>query len=168
MSRFNSGFEIGRSTGVCAATGAPIEEGQRYVVALCERENEEGLDRLDFSQDAWESGARPERLYSWWRCEMSPTKNRNPLVDDEVLMNLFQRLEGDEQPLRIAYRFVLCLILIRKKHLKVVRTRPGCWEVRAKGDPPETPPMEVVDPHLSEEQVREVSDQLGEILRGDL
>ena len=32
----------------------------------------------------------------------------------------------------------------------------------------EAPPVEVIDPHLNEDQVREVSDQLGEILRGEL
>lgn len=175
MSRFSSNpsYDISRATGCCAATGEPIRPGDGYVATLCEREGEEGFERLDYSLSAWERGERPPRLFSSWRTTMpEPGGRAKPLVDDEVLLNLFHRLADDEQPQRIAYRFVIALILLRKRLLKHESTRQhngaSVWLMRLKGDPAEAPPVEVIDPHLSEEQVREVSDQLGEILRGEL
>lgn len=101
-----------------------------------------------------------------------PSRKPRPFVDDEVLLNLFHRLADDEQPQRIAYRFVIALILLRKRLLRHDSTqREGervVWLMRLKGDDPQTPAIEVIDPRLSTDQVREVSDQLGEILRGEL
>ena len=112
-------------------------------------------------------------MFSSWRTTMpEPGGKAKTLVDDEVLLNLFHRLADDQQPQRIAYRFVLALILLRKRLLKHDETKAqngaSVWMMRLKGDPVDAPKVEVVDPNLSEEQVREVSDQLGEILRGEL
>ncbi|MFW5653548.1 MAG: hypothetical protein ACOC0P_05840, partial [Planctomycetota bacterium] len=91
---------------------------------------------------------------------------------DEVLMTLFDRLTGEEQPQRIAYRFVLGLILMRKKLLRCEGTRAegdaSIWLMRRKGDSTDLPPLEMVDPRLSDKDVQDVADQLGEILRGEL
>ncbi len=175
MTRFsaNASYEIARASGRCASTGRPIEPGTPYMATLCEREGEEGFDRLDFSLEAWERGDRPPRLFSSWRTTMpEPSRKSRPFVDDEVLLNLFHRLADDEQPQRVAYRFVIALILLRKRLLRHESTqREGervVWLMRLKGDDPQTPAIEVVDPRLSTDQVREVSDQLGEILRGEL
>lgn len=175
MTRYSSnpGYDVARATGSCAATGVAIEPGSTYVATLCERDGEDGFDRFDYSLDAWERGQRPERLFSSWRATMpAPSSKARPFVDDDVLLNLFHRLADDEQPQRIAYRFVLALILLRKRLLKhdatVERGDHPVWLMRAKGDPAEAPPLEVLDPQLSQDQVREVSDQLGEILRGEL
>lgn len=173
MSRFSSpSYEVGRSTGVCAATQQPIGPGEQYMATLCEREDDDGFVRLDFRMDAWETGHRPERLYSFWRTCGKPLDNRKALVDDAVLVNLFERLECDEQPQRQAYRFVLALVLMRKKKLKLTGTRRDgdatYWLLRYAGDPPDAPVIEVIDPQLDKDRSREVADQLGEILRGDL
>jgi len=168
-------YEIGRPVGECAATGREIAPGATFVATLCEsdEEREDGstrtfFHRLDFSIDAWESGSRPERLVFYWRTAMpQPNERRDPFVDDEILMNLFERLEGDDDPQRLAYRFVLGLILMRKKRLRSVRTEVkenrSIWFMRRKGDPPEAPPIEMIDPKLADERVREVADQLGEV-----
>lgn len=174
MSRFGSQYQVSRPTGVCAATGEPLEPGTPCVATLCEREEDEGFDRFDYSVGAWESGARPERLFSHWKTTVSrPEEKRKLLVDDEVLLDLFERLAADERPQRIAFRFVLALILMRKRLLKFVGReegegeRPERWLFRRKGDEPESEPVEVINPHLSDDDVRELTAQLGEILEGD-
>lgn len=172
MSRFTPSYDIGRATGRCAATGAAIQPGQPYIATLCEHADDDAFDRFDYTVEAWEGGARPERLYSYWRTTMPEPNSRKVFVDDEVLLNLFQRMEGEDQPQRIAYRFVIGLVLMRKKLIRVVSTekRDGqsIWHIRFKGETAETPTTELVDPNLSEEQTREVADQLGEILQGEL
>lgn len=168
-------YEIGRPVGECAATGRQIAPGELFVATLCEsdEEREDGttrtfFHRIDFSVDAWESGSRPERLVFYWRTVMpQPNEKHDPFVDDEILMNLFERLESDDDPQRMAYRFVLGLILMRKKQLRCVRTEvkanESIWFMRRKGDSPEAPLIEMIDPKLADDRVREVADQLGEV-----
>ncbi|MBL1216172.1 MAG: hypothetical protein D8M59_01605 [Planctomycetes bacterium] len=176
MSAFDSSsFRIGKATGACAATGRPIEPGQAYIATLCEQEESDDFARLDYHIEPWESGQRPDRLYSYWRAVM-PDANapKNALVDDAVLQALFERLgEDDDRPQRAAYRYVIGLILMRKrllKHVGMKRDDDGrsVWLVVPKGSPPEEEPIEMVDPQLSEDQQRDVADQLGEVLRSEL
>ncbi len=143
------------------------------MAALCERTEDDGFDRLDYGIEAWDGGARPERLFSWWRTAIpDPDRRKRLLVDDTVLLDLFEGLAGDERRQRVAYRFILALILMRKKLLKYAGRRGSGedqrWLLLPKGALPETPPVEVVDPHLTDQDVRELTDQLGEVLQGEL
>ncbi|MBT8487131.1 MAG: hypothetical protein HKO59_05790 [Phycisphaerales bacterium] len=175
MSRFGTHYQVSRLTGVCAETGEKLEPGSLCVATLCDRAEDEGFDRKDYSMTAWEQGARPERLFSFWRTEVAaPEARRKLLVDDEVLMDLFTRLADDDRPQRVAFRFVLALILMRKRLLRFLGRRSDeaagreWWKLRPRGAAPEDPPLEVLDPRLSDEDVRELTAQLGEVLRGDM
>jgi hypothetical protein len=178
MSRFGTQYQVSRPTGQCAATGKPLEPGAPCVATLCERTDDEGFDRLDFSLGAWEAGERPERLFSFWRTTVTrPDEKRRMFVDDEVLEDLFLRLADDDRPQRVAFRFVLALILMRKRLLKFVGRTSGderssersteIWLLRRKGAADDDPVVEVVNPRLSEDDVRELTAQLGEILQGE-
>lgn len=173
MSRFGSHYQVARPTGVCAASGAVLEPGSTCMATLCEDPETEGLHRLDFTLEAWEAGARPERLFSCWRTTVhTPEEKRKLLVDDDVLLDVFERLADDDRPQRIAFRFVLALILMRKRRLRFVERRGSGenerWLLRAKGASDETPPLEVVNPHLGDDDVRELTAQLGEIMQGEM
>jgi len=182
MSRFGSQYQVARPTGVCAATGQTLEPGSTCIATLCEPPEGGGLERRDFSLAAWASDARPEGLFSFWRTTVAePGERRRLLVDDDVLMDLFERLAGDDRPQRTAFRFVLALILMRKRLLRFVgrKTASGSggdddagrraaehWLLRPRGALPEDPPIEVANPRLGDEDVRELTAQLSEILRG--
>lgn len=180
MSRFATDYHIARPTGECAATGQVLEPESVCIATLCDREDDEGFDRYDFSEQAWNDGSRPARLFSYWRTVVPhPEEKKNPLVDDEVLMELFARLADDERPQRQAFRFVLALILMRKRLLKFekrVTDLPGegetrereYWLMRPKTAEPESEPMRVLNPHLKDDDVRELTDQLSEILQAEL
>ncbi len=172
MSRFAADYRISGFTGCCAATGAPLEPGAVCVTALCEHEHDDGFDRKDFSIEAWESGARPERLFSYWRTTVpEPSEKRKVFVDDEVLMQLFERLADDDRPQRVAFRFVLAMVLLRKRKLRMVgRTIDGQREVwlfkqRAQD---ESPAIEVINPQLTDDDVADLTSQLAEILQAEL
>ena len=173
MTRHPADYRVARPTGVCAATGRVLEPGSPCVASLCERAGDEGFDRLDYAPEAWEAGARPERLFSFWRTTVpDPGEARRAFVDDDVLMDLFEQLAGDERRARVAYRFVLALILMRKRRLKY-RGRRGRgkderWLLVPKGAEPDAEPIEVVNPKLDDEDIRQLTDQLSEVLRGDL
>lgn len=173
MSRFGAQYQVPRSTGTCAATGEPLTPGSPCVAALCDRAEDEGFERLDFTIDAWEAGHRPDRLFSHWQTTMvAPEERQQLLVDDDVLVDMFERLAEDERPQRIAFRFVLALILMRKRLLRFTgRSGSGeneRWRMRRRGAAAEEPDIEVVNPQLSEEDVRELTAQIGEIVQGSL
>lgn len=195
-------YEIDRPTGVCAMSGRTLEPGDDYIATLTEEG--EALTRLDIALDAWEAGQRPEQMFSYWKATVpEPNTKRKMFVDDAVLMNLLDRLADAEQPQRIAFRFVLMLILMRKKLLRYDRTdrrelnaaggesstsdeaqaatqaraaTEEWWVLTPKLDPSKGPlgkwndqvQFEVLDPRLTDEQVKEVTDQLGEILNAEL
>ena len=174
----SSGYQLGKSTGACAATGDPLEPGTPCIAALCEPEepgpeaNSLGLVRQDYSIEAWESGSRPSGLFSWWRTTVSPPGGkRRLLVDDEALLDLFDRLAEDDDERRKAFRWVLGLILVRKKLLRLEGTRPTeegtFFMLRRRGSDPELPPIQLLDPDLSEDDARAIADELGEIMADD-
>ncbi len=169
MSRFGSDYRIGRCGGVCTASGRRLEPGSPCVAALVERAEDEGFDRLDFSVEAWEGGTRPERLLGFWRTTVpDPHGPARAFVDDSVLLELFEALAGDDRRRRVAYRFILALVLMRKKLLRYAGRRgqgeDERWLMVPRGS---QEPVEVVNPRLSDDDVRELTEQLGEVLRAD-
>ena len=125
MSRISTTWDIGRSSGHCAATGVPLEPGSQCIVALVEREEDLSapLARLDFSEQGWESPQRPKGVIAFWRAVVpAPNEKRRGFVDDQTLLDLFERLGSDERPHRVRFRFVLMLLLVRKRLLRVVGT----------------------------------------------
>lgn len=162
---------------MCAASDEKLEPGATCIACLCEREADEGFDRFDYSLAAWEAGERPQRLFSYWRLVVpEPDQKRHVFIDDSVLMDLLERLATDERPQRIAFRFVLGLILLRKRLLKfdgrIERHEAGeereYWLMRPKGSDAEQPPIELLNPRLSDDDVRELTAQLSEVFQSEL
>ena len=203
MSQFNApSYEIERPTGRCAISGNELAPGQPYVATLVEVNDETpqdeksaataklGFRRLDIAWDVWQQGSRPEGLFCHWKTSVpEPHQKKKLFVDDDVLMNLFRRLADADQAERIAFRFVLGLILMRKKLLRYDGTqrRAGIdeqegevqqdwWQVTPKLDLSKGPlgrwneddRMEMLDPHLDEQQIAQVSEQLSEVLEAEL
>ncbi len=118
MSQFNaSTYDVQRPTGQCAFTGRTLEPEETYIATLIDDTDE--LRRLDISTEQWEQGKRPDNLLAFWKATVpNPEAPKKLFVDDQVLMNLLERLEDAHQPQRVAFRFVLALILMRKKLLR--------------------------------------------------
>ncbi len=165
-----TGYSISKPTGTCAASGRAMVVGEEFVATLVERGD--GFGREDFSLEAWESGSRPKgRMVGFWRSVVASEDARaKRLIAGDELMDLFEQLEGTEDTSRLAFRYVLTLILIRKKLLLYEGTREGMVLVRARGValPPEGPELvEVVDPGMTDERIQEVSEQLSAVIDED-
>ena len=159
--------------------------GERYVAALVQHPEGDEYARLDYSEGAWNEGVRPSRpliLLGFWRGVMAePGAKKRMLVDDQSLLDLFEQTgeegvgggagvegagEGGEGD-REAFRFVLALILLRKRLLVQEGSKGKNLMVRVRGNPrpPEGPALaEVVDPGLDEESIARVTVQLGAVL----
>ena len=86
-----------------------------------------------------------------------------------MLMAFFERLDEETEQEKVNFRFVLALILMRKKRLKYDSTRvednKEIWCLRIVGD---KQTVEVINPNLNEEQIGQLSSQIGQILQTDL
>ena len=167
-SRKTSGYDVPRPAGVCAASGRTIEPGEKFIAAV--RETPTGLERLDVSPGAWAGFDRRDLLGFWQTTMPRPEqKPRKLFVDDEVLCTLFERLADTTEENKLHFRFVLGLILMRKRIVLYETTRReegrDVWVVRLKGREDR---LDLVDPKLTEAQVAEVSQQLGEILHQEM
>ena len=169
------GYEIGRPTGVCAATGAPIAVGEAYVAVLSE--TDEGLVRADYSLRGWEAaGAPPAGLVAFWRTRMpEPREKKKALVEDEDVAQLFDQLgegEGAGGARRARFRYVLAWLLVRRKLMQYGGTRDGVMRLRrsgalASGPVREEPWLEVEDPGLGEEELARATRELAVALLGE-
>jgi hypothetical protein len=111
----------------------------------------------------------PDLLGIWRTHVPQPQEKKKLLIDDSLLVNFFERLEGAEEENRIHFRYVLALILMRKKLLVYEGTdrrddSTDIWRMRSKGA---DTIHEVIDPHMDEEKIAAVSSSLGEIMEGD-
>lgn len=158
-------WEVQRSSGVCSLCQKTLEPCHIYYAALID--HEDSFVRQDFCADCWET--QQAKSYSFWQTRVpEPNQKRSLFVDDSVLINFFERLADETEPLRINFRFVLMLILMRKRILKYVNTiqKDGTeiWQMRQVGTDTQ---HSVINPHLDEEKIQEVSEELSAILRGD-
>ncbi len=161
-----SEWDINKPLGQCFGTNRTIDPGEEYVGALVR--TEEGLQRRDFCTDYWES-EKPD-VFCYWKTKLPhPDQKKQLFVDDQMLMAFFERLEKETEQEKINFRFVLALILMRKRILKYDDTRidddQEIWCLRIVGD---KQIADVVNPHLDEEQIEQLSSQIGEILQTDL
>ena len=158
-----SDWTINKPLGQCFGTGLKIDYGQDYYGALVQ--TEEGLQRRDFCADYWES-QKPETFCYWKTRLPHPDQKKQLFVDDQMLVAFFERLEKETDPEKVSFRFVLALILMRKRILKYEGTKTQddkeIWLLRTVGD---KQICEVVNPHLNEEQIEQLSSQLGGILQ---
>ncbi len=159
-------WEINKPLGQCCGTGRKIDYGEEYFGALIE--TGEGLQRRDFCADYWESG-KPD-VFCYWKSKLPhPDQKKQIFVDDEMLMAFFERLGKEIEQEKVNFRFDLALILMRKRRLKYDATRvenaKEIWRLRIVGG---KEIVEVTNPHLDEEQVEQLSSQIGQILQTDL
>lgn len=159
-----SDFEISRPTGKCCVTNLAFEEEQEFFTVVVETETR--LERRDYSLDAWTGP--PEGALCYYKTRM-PKRNqpKRLLVDDSALVSFFKALADAAHPTKQRFRFVLALILLRKRLLKYERTMrendAEIWEMRLVR---EKSIHRVHNPVLREDEIAAVSAELGSILHG--
>ena len=162
-------WDIETTTGRCAVTGRTLEEGEEFYTVLVEQG--ESFIRADYSVQAWPAeGGPPENAFCYFKSRV-PVKERRKklLVDNELLINFFKRLSEEKEPVRVQFRFVLALILMRKRLLRydgtTVRNGAEVWTmIQAR----ELTRHEVINPHLTDDQIEGVSRELSAILHSDM
>jgi len=159
-------WDVERTSGVCAQTGETIQEGEAFYSVLFEEGD--SFRRADYSLAAWDGP--PQGAYCHYKTRMAVKERRKKtFVDNEMLRAFFLRLADEQDPARVRFRFVIALILMRKRVLRYEHaiTTEGVevWNMHLTRDPSL---HKVVNPRMSEDQIEEVSGQLSGILHADM
>jgi hypothetical protein len=162
-------WKVGKGSRACAATGRAFEPGEVYYSALLEEG--EGFRRLDYAADAW-AEVNTGTLFSFWKTRM-PTEDegqssRPRTVDTEVIHAVFRRLADAEGPEKQTFRYLLALMLVRKRRLRLddIR-RDGDVEVLEVWDRTASETATVVNPEASAEALDAAQRELAVIFDMD-
>ena len=110
-------YEVKHSTRHCSATGREFAPGESfYSVLLSEEPN---CGDLDYAVDAWQGP--PSDALAWWKSRIpNRNANRKHWAPNDVMLNVFDELA--EQPERQDMRYVLALLLVRRRVMRLEET----------------------------------------------
>lgn len=164
-------YNVSKSATACFKCSGALKAGDELIATL--REVGDDFQRQDFclacgqGQDAVD----PNGLIGLWHSKVpQPNEKKKLFIDNDLLLNFFHRLEDAQEPAKINFRYVLALVLMRKKILIYDGSQKQAdgqcvWNMRMRGSDRK---LQVTDPGMDESKIAEVSQHLGEILEGEL
>lgn len=155
-------YQIQANTRRCASTGRELKPGERIFTVLLDQDGK--FVRQDYAGETWTGP--PANAFSFWAGRVPVAdETRKPRIDDELLVDCFRRLEGQDGPDRINFRYVVALLLMRRKRLKFEEARvEDGQEVLRLRDARSKETHQVVNPCLTVEQMTEVQDEVFKVL----
>ena len=171
----NTSYPLARPPRECHVTGRNIEPGHPYVAALKSADETGRLERVAYDPDAFVGLPDADRaaLLAHWRTTMPDGSPRPKRLAGDTLVELFRRLGDEEGDERLAFRFVLGLLMMRRRLLSLDRTdaddqgRP-VWVVRLrKCDDPEQAEIELVDPKLDPSHLEELGREVARLIEAE-
>jgi hypothetical protein len=155
-------YQIQPNTRRCSLTGRELVPGERYYSVLLEDAGK--FIRKDFCAEAWQGP--PAGAFSFWAGKVpTPSAKRHPPIDDELLLDCFRRLEGQTETSRLRFRYVVGLLLMRRRRLKLEEAvKEGEHEVLCLRCVRTGTRHRVVNPCLTEEELTAVQEDVFEAL----
>jgi len=154
----------GRTPG-CARCERPFEDGEAHFSLLLV--GEESFGREDRCVACFEAGEAPAEDAVFWRTRRRVQAKRGLAVDFESVEHLFLALEGRTEPRLAELRYLLSLLLMRKKRVKLVRVRrdaDGEWMIVRRPRRDESLRVKVFE--LTAERAGELRAELERIFEG--
>lgn len=158
-------WEIKSRADCCAVTSKPFEDGEFFYTLLYS--GKEGFSRQDLSEEAWEQRNDNIQPFSFWRSkfEVPPPAPPEPLAKEsaEDLLRRFMNGGTSEQA---SARYILALMLERKRILKQVETRRTDEGKTLIYEHAKTGEVFVIpDPELRMEQIEAVQNEVASLLK---
>jgi hypothetical protein len=155
-------YQIQPNTRRCCVTGRELQPGETYFTVLLDEAGK--FVRREYSAEAWQGP--PAGAFSFWQGRISTSRApRRPPVDDELLLDCFVRLESETDPTRVSFRYVLALLLMRRRRLKLEEARQEAGrEVLCLRCSRTGVRHQVVDPGLSDEEMEAVQEDVFQAL----
>ena len=154
-------WEIKSRAHVCARTGTEFQPGETFYTLLI-REGD-GFRREDISEVAWESRNDNIQPFSFWRSKYEPPAppRPEPLPRDDA-ESLLRRLVSENNPAYSNVRFILALMLERKRILRPMESRDEDMLVYEHVATGET--IVLGNPHLNFDQIPAVQKEVSALL----
>ncbi len=155
-------YDIAAPGRVCTATGRELKPGESFMAVLVEEAGK--FVRKDYSAEAWPG--TPEQYIAFWSGKIpAADRPRKPTFNDDLLMEWFLHLVGNPDPHRRNIRYVVGLLLMRRKRLKFedVKRQDGL-DVMVLRDARTGTRHELTDPRLTEDEITAVQDEVFQAL----
>ncbi|HEX4606980.1 MAG TPA: hypothetical protein VH092_02120 [Urbifossiella sp.] len=157
-------YDIQGPARTCAVTGRELKTGDRFFAVL--REEGGRLVRSDTAAEAWTGP--PAGVVAYWagKVPAGTDRPRKPVVNDEVLLDGFDRLAGTTDAEGLNFRYVAALLLMRRKRFKFedVFRDPAGNDVMLVRDARGGAVHQVVDPRLTDDQITTVQTEVFRVL----
>ncbi|MBD3676098.1 MAG: hypothetical protein HUJ26_21525 [Planctomycetaceae bacterium] len=144
----------------CAATGEPLAPGERCHSVLIEEQGE--VVRFDYSSEGW-PGTPPEGFLAHWQTTIPEEEQSDQpqQLDGETLFEFFEQIIEDANPAQEKIKYVLALLLMQKKRLKLERSDVDGEQtfLRLSGSQGEGPFL-IRDQQLSNDEIQQLQLEL--------
>lgn len=153
----------------CAQTGVPFREGEMICTALFEDPKTGELIRADCSEAGWEELCRTKRPFSSWRSkyESNPAASRPEMLEKSTADGLLRRLIEEDSPATESTRYILAVMLERKKQLRPAGTKETEEDTYLVYEHVATGEVYIVrDPELQLDQLQAVQQEVSRMLPG--
>jgi hypothetical protein len=156
-----SEWEIKSRAHTCTRTGKEFEPGEAFYTLLYKEKN--GFRREDLSEDAWTARGEDDQPFSFWRSKYEPPAPPppEPMKKDDA-EGLLRSLIGNEDPGYTKVRYILALMLERKRILRPIEGNDPdilVYEHLKSGDT-----FIIPNPHLTLEQIPDVQREVSALL----
>ena len=151
-------FNVRPVAKVCSASGAELMPGHPCWSVLVEEDGK--IVRHDFSADAW--NGPPDGVIGYWECLVPDRQQTSGMLPDtDALFEYFVQLSEAPNHVEQDYRYVLALLLLRKRRLILEESViiEECPAMRLTGTGGEGP-FDVPERNLSEERIEQLQNQL--------
>ena len=167
----NENWNIKSRAHHCAHTALPFANGQEFVTVLLEDAKSGDLQRRDYSLGAWaELAPSMDAALSHWRSEYEVVKaeGRPEITEKESAETLLRRLCEEDSITTENTRYILAVMLERKKQLKQTGTRETEDATILVYEHPKSGELYLIrDPELRLDQIEEVQKEVSRLLSGE-
>jgi hypothetical protein len=153
---------------VCAVSGRPFDEGERHFTAIYFDTENGGFLRRDVCLESWPQELEERTPVAQWRStfEKNQPEVRPEVVDKASAMELLQRLSAENEPHTENARYVLAILLERRKQLHPTVTKEDdqgrkmlFYENRKTGEI-----FLIMDPELKLSELEPLQDEVASLL----
>jgi len=115
-------WEIKGRAEKCAITEHLFQDGEYFYTLLFH--DKEGFRRMDLSEEAWQQRNDNMKPFSFWRSKFEPPPPAVPeALEKGTAEDLLRHYMQDEQPQHANARYILSLMLERKRILKQIESK---------------------------------------------
>ncbi len=159
-------WKIGKGGNGCSKCNRTFENGESYFSTIIQGEID--LSRIDFCTDCFDPESVSKDVV-FWKTRMLRDKTVKKSVNFEILREVFFKMREVEERVFKEMAYLLALILIRKRFLKlkdfITRDGVDCMAIRRKTG---APLIYVEVPLLNDEDIDGLREQLSQLLDTDL